>query len=87
MLYTEMEKPKSWKEDFYRVMFWVVLVIAIVEGIYLMDLYMIGNKMIQEEEKCSMDICSSFEFYAYDYNLGTCECMDENWEIKKEVNL
>jgi len=65
----------------------VLLIVVIIETSLIGYFMYAGTKMIENEERCSYEICDIKEAMSYTYQNGVCYCLDENGEIVKQKRL
>lgn len=57
------------------------IIIALLEGLLIGYFFKVGTEMIENENECSINICSDYDSYYYDDLEKTCYCF-EGTEIK-----
>ena len=68
----------------WKVLSIVLIVSQILSLIFVSMLFIIGNNMIENELKCSEDVCFNVEgvdFYNFDEYNNLCQCIDNDNNI------
>lgn len=62
------------------------IIISVIEAAILVYIFDVGNKIIENENECSVNICEGYQSYYYDYYGDTCYCYEDG-EIAKQRYL
>lgn len=79
-----MEKEK--KNNKWKTIAIIFIVLFILETLLMVNSYMIGDKIMDNEEICSYDVCSDYKSYYYDYTTDQCYCY-ENGEPNSPIKV
>ncbi len=67
----------------WRITAIIFVIISILEFLFIGWIFSLGTEMIEQENECSINVCSDYSSFYFDYDFGMCYCY-ENGEIVYE---
>lgn len=71
-----LNRTKLWKRTAI-----IFIIICVLETLFILWAYNLGNTMIENEYTCSINICADYDAYIYDDSSSQCSCYIDN-ELK-----
>ena len=69
------------KQNNWRVIAIIFIVLCILEALVIIYCYNLGTKMIDNDNECSFNTCSGYETYSYDMYSQICSCYVNNQKV------
>jgi len=60
--------------NIWKILTIIFLIIALVEGIFIIWAWKVGVDIIEKENKCQVNICGNYDAYLYDPYGNLCYC-------------